>query len=71
MTHIWLIARRYLFSRKEKTVVNLISWISLAGIAVSTLALAQVVNVLLAAAPLLVGNDMYYLHVIVLLCLQK
>ena len=45
MTHIWLIARRYLFSRKEKTVVNLISWISLAGIAVSTLALVVVMSV--------------------------
>ncbi len=39
------IARRYLFSRKEKTVVNLISWISLAGIAVSTLALVVVMSV--------------------------
>ena len=33
------IARRYLFSRKEKTVINIISWISLIGITVSTLAL--------------------------------
>ncbi len=39
------IARRYLFSRKEKTVVNLISWISLVGIAVSTLALVVVMSV--------------------------
>jgi len=45
MTHTWLIARRYLFSRKEKTVVNLISWISLIGIAVSTLALVVVMSV--------------------------
>ncbi len=45
MTHTWLIARRYLFSRKEKTVVNLISWISLVGIAVSTLALVVVMSV--------------------------
>lgn len=39
------IARRYLFSRKEKTVVNLISWISLVGIAVSTMALVVVMSV--------------------------
>lgn len=39
------IARRYLFSRKEKTVVNLISWISMVGIAVSTLALVVVMSV--------------------------
>ena len=39
------ISRRYLFSRKEKTVINLISWISLAGIAVSTLALVVVMSV--------------------------
>ena len=39
------ISLRYLFSRKEKTVINLISWISLAGIAVSTLALVVVMSV--------------------------
>ncbi len=39
------IARRYLFSRKEKTVINLISWISLIGITVSTLALIVVMSV--------------------------
>ena len=39
------IARRYLFSRKEKTVVNIISWISLIGITVSTLALVVVMSV--------------------------
>ena len=39
------IARRYLFSRKEKTVINLISWISLIGIAVSTIALVVVMSV--------------------------
>ena len=32
------IARRYFFSRKQKTVINIISWISLVGIAVSTAA---------------------------------
>ena len=39
------IARRYLFSRKEKTIVNIISWISLVGITVSTLALIVVMSV--------------------------
>ena len=39
------IARRYLFSRKEKTVINIISWISLIGITVSTLALIVVMSV--------------------------
>lgn len=41
----FFIARRYLFSRKEKTVINLISWISLIGIAVSTIALVVVMSV--------------------------
>lgn len=41
----FFIARRYLFSRKEKTVINLISWISLVGIAVSTIALVVVMSV--------------------------
>lgn len=40
-----LIARRYFFSRKQKTVINLISWISLIGIAVSTTALIVVLSV--------------------------
>ena len=39
------IARRYFFSRKRCTVVNVISWISLAGIAVSTAALVVVLSV--------------------------
>lgn len=39
------LALRYLFSRKEKTVINLISWISLIGITVSTLALVVVMSV--------------------------
>ena len=39
------IARRYLFSRKQKTVINVISWISLVGIAVSTMALIIVLSV--------------------------
>lgn len=39
------IARRYLFSRRRKTVVNLISWISLTGIAVGAMALIMVLSV--------------------------
>lgn len=39
------IARRYFFSRKQKTVINIISWISLTGIAVSTTALIVVLSV--------------------------
>ena len=40
-----LIAKRYLFARKEKSIVNVISWISLGGIAVSTIALVVVLSV--------------------------
>ena len=40
-----LVAWRYLFSRKQKTVINIISWISLLGIAVSTAALIVVLSV--------------------------
>lgn len=43
VTH-W-IARRYLFSRKHKSVINIISWISLVGIAVSTMAMVVVLSV--------------------------
>lgn len=39
------IARRYFFSRKQRTVINVISWISLVGIAVSTAALIVVLSV--------------------------
>ena len=39
------IAWRYFFSRKQRTVINVISWISLAGIAVSTTALIVVLSV--------------------------
>lgn len=39
------IAWRYLFSRKDKTVINIVSGISLAGIAVSTIALVVVLSV--------------------------
>ena len=38
-------AWRYFFSRKQKTVINIISWISLVGIAVSTAALIVVLSV--------------------------
>lgn len=41
----FLIARRYFFSHKQKTVINIISWISLIGIAVSTTALIVVLSV--------------------------
>ena len=44
--HVGLyIAQRYFFSRKRRTVVNVISWISLVGIAVSTAALVVVLSV--------------------------
>ena len=39
------VARRYFFSRKQKTVINIISWISLVGITVSTTALIVVLSV--------------------------
>ena len=40
-----LIAARYLFARKQKSVVNIISWISLVGLMVSTAALIVVLSV--------------------------
>ena len=39
------IARRYLFSQKKRSVTNVISWISLIGIAISTMALIVVLSV--------------------------
>ena len=45
MPYTLFIARRYFFSRKQKTVINIISWISLVGIAVSTAALIVVLSV--------------------------
>lgn len=45
MPYTLFIARRYFFSRKQKTVINIISWISLIGIAVSTTALIVVLSV--------------------------
>ena len=41
----FFIARRYLLSRKQKSVINRISWISLGGIVVSTMALIIVLSV--------------------------
>ena len=41
----FFIAWRYFFSRKQKTVINIISWISLIGITVSTTALIVVLSV--------------------------
>lgn len=40
-----MVACRYFFARKQKTVINIISWISLVGIAVSTAALIIVLSV--------------------------
>ena len=40
-----LIATRYLFSRKQRSIVNVISWISLIGLMVSTMALIVVLSV--------------------------
>ena len=40
-----LIAARYLFARKQRSVVNVISWISLIGLMVSTMALIIVLSV--------------------------
>lgn len=39
------IARRYLFARRRKTIITIISWISLAGIAVGSAALVVVLSV--------------------------
>ena len=39
------IAQRYLFSKKKRTVINVISWISVAGIAIGTIALIVVLSV--------------------------
>lgn len=41
----FLVARRYLFARKRKTIINVISWISLIGIAVGSMALIVVLSV--------------------------
>jgi lipoprotein-releasing system permease protein len=41
----FFIARRYLFSQKKRSVINAISWISLIGIAIGTMALIVVLSV--------------------------
>ena len=41
----FFIARRYLFAQKRRSVINVISWISLIGIAVGTMALIIVLSV--------------------------
>ena len=41
----FFVARKYLFSRKRKTIINIISWISLIGIAVGSMALIVVLSV--------------------------
>ncbi|MBP5241491.1 MAG: ABC transporter permease, partial [Bacteroidales bacterium] len=41
----FFVARKYLFSRKRKTIINIISWISLIGIAVGSMALIIVLSV--------------------------
>ncbi len=38
------IARRYLFSRKSRNVINLISWVSMAGIAISSMAFILILS---------------------------
>ena len=43
LTHF--IARRYLFARKRKSVINVISWISLVGLSVASMALIVVLSV--------------------------
>ena len=40
-----LVARRYLFSRKSRNIINVISWISLAGIGIGTMALIIVLSI--------------------------
>ncbi len=41
----FFIAKRYLFSRKSRNIINVISWISLAGIGIGTMALILVLSV--------------------------
>lgn len=40
-----LLARRYLFSKKSHNAINIISWVAVAGVAVSTMALVCVLSV--------------------------
>ncbi|MCS6990450.1 MAG: FtsX-like permease family protein [Chitinophagales bacterium] len=41
----WLFARRYLFSRKSSSAINILSWISVSGIAIGSLGLILVLSV--------------------------
>ncbi len=41
----FFIAKRYLFSRKSRNIINVISWISLAGIGIGTMALIIVLSI--------------------------
>jgi len=41
----WTIARRYLFARKSHHLINVIGWVSVAGVAVSTFGLVVVLSV--------------------------
>lgn len=45
MRYRHFIARRYLFSHKQKTVINVISWISMIGVGISATALIVVLSV--------------------------
>ncbi|MCE2845710.1 MAG: ABC transporter permease [Sphingobacteriales bacterium] len=45
MSTVLLIARRYLFARKSHQLVNLVSWVSVAGVAVGTFGLIVVLSV--------------------------
>ncbi|WP_372649897.1 ABC transporter permease [Draconibacterium sp.] len=42
----FFIAKRYLFSKKKQNIINIISWISMAGIVVGTMAIIIIVSVL-------------------------
>jgi lipoprotein-releasing system permease protein len=41
----FFIAKRYLFSRKSRNIINVISWISLAGVGIGTMALIIVLSI--------------------------
>jgi len=51
----FFIARRYILSRKSHQVINIISWVSLAGIAVGTMALIVVLSVFNGFEHLVIG----------------
>lgn len=46
MRLIWLLASRYLFSKKSNNIINLISWISLLAIAFTTAAFVIIISVM-------------------------